>query len=227
MRSPCDPPCDPPCDYGAVPRDDPSVDVDPQQPTRSAGATAPSDPTRTARDVVRPRPHEPPATDLDPWPAQLGHYEIERRLGAGGMDEVFVARRGEQRVALKTLQRASSTNLLRFKTEFRALADGATPVIHRSSCTYAGLTGPSEQTTALYERALEAAAQSGMVWLAGLAAERLAHQAERHAQTLLRQAALERARSYYQAWGATALVRRIHARLTAVSAAPGELPHPA
>ncbi|MEM9463585.1 MAG: serine/threonine-protein kinase, partial [Myxococcota bacterium] len=39
------------------------------------------------------------------------------------MGEVFVAWQGSQRVALKTFQRASSTKLLRFKNEFRSLAD--------------------------------------------------------------------------------------------------------
>ncbi|KIG17956.1 serine/threonine protein kinase [Enhygromyxa salina] len=60
---------------------------------------------------------------------RLGDYEIERRLGAGGMGEVFAARSlatGE-RVALKVLAQAGSTALYRFKREFRALADVTHP----------------------------------------------------------------------------------------------------
>ena len=59
----------------------------------------------------------------------LGHYEIERRLGAGGMGEVFAAldRRNDERVALKVLAQAGSTALVRFKREFRALADVTHP----------------------------------------------------------------------------------------------------
>jgi serine/threonine protein kinase len=59
----------------------------------------------------------------------LGDYEIERRLGAGGMGEVFAAndRRSGERVALKVLAQAGSTALVRFKREFRALADVTHP----------------------------------------------------------------------------------------------------
>jgi serine/threonine protein kinase len=59
----------------------------------------------------------------------LGDYEIERRLGAGGMGEVFAAvdRRSGDRVALKVLAQAGSTALVRFKREFRALADVTHP----------------------------------------------------------------------------------------------------
>jgi tetratricopeptide (TPR) repeat protein len=62
--------------------------------------------------------------------ARLGRYRIERRLGAGGMGEVFAATRldDEVEVALKILGRASATHLYRFKREFRALAD----VAHRN-----------------------------------------------------------------------------------------------
>ncbi|WP_437636731.1 protein kinase domain-containing protein [Sorangium sp. So ce854] len=52
-------------------------------------------------------------------------FQILRRLGAGGFGIVYEAldrERGE-RVALKTLARASASALYRFKKEFRALAD--------------------------------------------------------------------------------------------------------
>ena len=55
---------------------------------------------------------------------KLGDYLIERRLGAGGMGEVFAAQSPDgERVALKVLAQAGSTALFRFKREFRALAD--------------------------------------------------------------------------------------------------------
>ncbi|MEM9462053.1 MAG: protein kinase [Myxococcota bacterium] len=100
--------------------DDP---IEPQGPTQSATDALGRRSAGSTEDVLDPQVQAPPPLGLDERPKQLGDYMLERPLGAGGMGEVFVARRGDQRVALKTLQRTSSTNLLRFKHEFRALAD--------------------------------------------------------------------------------------------------------
>jgi serine/threonine protein kinase len=55
----------------------------------------------------------------------LGAYQLDRRLGSGGMGEVFAARNGPSGplVALKVLSEVHATRLYRFKREFRALAD--------------------------------------------------------------------------------------------------------
>src|SRR6187551_3771930 len=52
-------------------------------------------------------------------------FEVRRRLGSGGMGDVFEAfdRETGWTVALKTLRRLDGESLYRFKKEFRALAD--------------------------------------------------------------------------------------------------------
>ncbi|MEM9454847.1 MAG: protein kinase [Myxococcota bacterium] len=57
--------------------------------------------------------------------ARIGNYQLERKLGAGGMGAVFAARHVEtgQRVAVKILSSTTGTGLYRFKREFRVLAD--------------------------------------------------------------------------------------------------------
>lgn len=63
----------------------------------------------------------------------LGGYRLERRVGAGSMGEVFAAhkRGSDERVALKILSTTTATHLVRFKREFRTLADVEHPNLIR------------------------------------------------------------------------------------------------
>lgn len=63
----------------------------------------------------------------------LGAYRILRRLGFGGMGQVFAARRedGKEIVALKQIAIVDPTLLYRFKQEFRSLADLSHPNLVR------------------------------------------------------------------------------------------------
>src|SRR5215831_14932834 len=60
---------------------------------------------------------------------QLGRFVEERLLGRGAMGSVSLARDREtgERVALKRLDRDDGASILRFKNEFRALADSSHP----------------------------------------------------------------------------------------------------
>jgi serine/threonine protein kinase len=66
----------------------------------------------------------PPMPDAPPAPAFAG-YDIIRELGRGGMGIVYQAfdRKHQRMVALKTMQGIDARALLRFKQEFRSLAD--------------------------------------------------------------------------------------------------------
>jgi hypothetical protein len=109
--------------YMSAPGDD-TFDDD-----RSSGDAANSlDPLATTSAPSHPRADDT-TSDGKYLPANLsdghlGDYLIERKLGAGGMGEVFAARHIEtgERVALKLLEQARATGLYRFKREFRALA---------------------------------------------------------------------------------------------------------
>ena len=61
----------------------------------------------------------------------LGHFQIERKLGAGGMGEVYRARdtRLGRDVALKLLPQTTPEKLARFEREARAVAGLAHPNI--------------------------------------------------------------------------------------------------
>ncbi|PRQ07398.1 serine/threonine-protein kinase [Enhygromyxa salina] len=81
--------------------------------------------TDTALDTIAALgPNDRPAVNPGD---QLGEFRVEHELGAGGMGQVFAARRvggagSGELVALKYLERTSASLLYRFKQEFRALA---------------------------------------------------------------------------------------------------------
>src|SRR4051812_32895908 len=66
---------------------------------------------------------------ISPGDTLAGRFELRRRIGSGGMGEVFEAfdRDAGEVVALKTLVRADGDMLARFKREFRALQSTSHP----------------------------------------------------------------------------------------------------
>src|ERR1044072_2130523 len=73
------------------------------------------------------RPNNSDTAATDPLPEYIAHYRILRRLGKGGMGEVFLAEDTKQhgrKVALKVLPQeltTSESRLRRFKQEARAI----------------------------------------------------------------------------------------------------------
>ncbi len=82
-----------------------------------------------------------------------GRYQLERKIGTGGMGDVFAARNTDtgEWVALKTLARAHATQRYRFKREFRALADVEHPNLVRLHELVVPASGPSFFTMELLE----------------------------------------------------------------------------
>src|SRR5690242_9348510 len=86
-----------------------------------------------------PAPHAADSSRPSPAPGKvapggkLGRYQLLERLGAGAMGVVFKARDTERGdiVALKTLQKIRPGSLLRFKNEFRSVAN----ITHRNLVT--------------------------------------------------------------------------------------------
>lgn len=64
-----------------------------------------------------------------PGDTLANRFELRRRIGAGGMGEVYEAydRDTAEMVALKTLARADGETITRFKREFRALQSTSHP----------------------------------------------------------------------------------------------------
>jgi len=99
--------------------------ADPELPPILVDQRSPDDTRATSADPVMDGHMAKLIGKLVHERTQLGTYELVRKLGAGGMGEVFAARHLEsgEEVALKTLSSTTATRLYRFKREFRALAD--------------------------------------------------------------------------------------------------------
>jgi tetratricopeptide (TPR) repeat protein len=83
------------------------------------------------------------------------------------------------------------------------------PMLDLIDAELSGLADDYSEAVTAYERARSGASANQMTWLHGLASERLAKLASAHGHALLAEAAFDAARDAYEAWGATAVVRRI------------------
>jgi serine/threonine protein kinase len=95
----------------------------------------------SALAAVGPPPEPPPAP---PVPETVAGYRILRRVGRGGMGEVYEARGSKRRVAVKVIRReiASKDALARFRREMRVLRGRDLRHRHIVRILAAGKVGP-------------------------------------------------------------------------------------
>jgi hypothetical protein len=83
------------------------------------------------------------------------------------------------------------------------------PMLDLVDAELAALAGRYADAVSAYEGSASAASVSQMTWLRGLASERLAKLAVTHGHTLFAKAAFDAAQDAYEAWGASAVIRRL------------------
>jgi serine/threonine protein kinase len=83
------------------------------------------------------------------------------------------------------------------------------PMLDLVDAELAALDERYDDAVTHYEHARSAATEGQLLWLTALASERLVKLARRRGHALLAEAAFDAARQAYEAWGATAVVRRL------------------
>ncbi|MBM4188790.1 MAG: serine/threonine protein kinase [Gemmatimonadetes bacterium] len=111
-------------------------DLDLRREVDSLLAAAAADPDYLARPLLAPADLPAAAAGDDPPPAAIGPYRIVRRLGRGGMGDVYLAIQKaddlERPVAIKVIRGATTAEVLaRFRLERRLLASLDHPNIAR------------------------------------------------------------------------------------------------
>jgi hypothetical protein len=150
--------------------------------------------------------------------AQALARSYERRLGPIGYVPVYAmlsvvvmsgrwpsSRSGERRRMRRMIRRCRAT-AQRWAERCR---ENYQPMLDIIDAEVAVVDERHDEALVAYERARSLASDNGVLWLAGLASERLAKLARRRGQPLLAEAAFAAASTAYEAWGALAVVHRL------------------
>jgi hypothetical protein len=136
----------------------------------------------------------------------IGYVAVYAMLSAMVMADRWPSSRGSERRRMRRMIRRRRRTAQRWADRCR---ESYQPMLDVIDAEVATIDLRHDEALAAYERARVMASESGMLWLAGLASERLAQLARRRGQPLLAEAAFDAAHTAYETWGAIAVVRHL------------------